>query len=76
MIETLGGNLVFILNEIKYIKKELKELKQIDTNNKYVNHEDIQRDIERLEHKQDFMQLELKKCKGAIRRLNKVKDFS
>ena len=76
MIETLEGNLVVILNEIKYIKKELKELKQIDTNNKYVNHEDIQRDIERLEHKQDFMNLELKKCKGAIRRLNKVKDFS
>ena len=75
MIITLEGNLTVIFNEIKYIKKELKQLKQIDTNNKYVNHEDIQRDIERLEHKQDFMQLELKKCKGAIRRLNKVKDF-
>ena len=76
MIITLEGNLTVILNEIKYIRKELKQLKQIDTSSKYVNHEDIQHDIERLEHKQDFMNLELKKCKGAIRRLNKVKEFS
>ena len=76
MIETLEGNLVVILNEIKYIKKELKELKQIDANNKYVKHEDIFNDIKKKEHDLLFMQLELKKCKGAIRRLNKVKDFS
>ena len=76
MLQTLQGELNVINNEIKYLKKELKQLRQINLDLNYINHEQLIEDIYRLEHKQEFMQLELKKCKGAIRRLKKVKDFS
>lgn len=64
---------------LKNIREDLQKRKRyvnkVDTNNPYINEEIVEKDRETIEAEIKDNALEIKMCKGVIRRLNSVLKF-
>lgn len=67
------------LDCLKNIREDLQKRKRyvnkVDVNNPYINEEVVEKDREEIEGLISANALEIKMCKGAIRRLNSVLKF-
>lgn len=67
------------LDCLKNIREDLQKRKRyvnkVDVNNPYINEEVVEKDIEEIEGLISENALQIKMCKGVIRRLNSVLKF-